>query len=242
MNTDIEVIFLDVGNTLRVLFEDEPYQAEARKKIADFVGTDKDPADFCKMLDVRYKIYRKWAFETLLEASERELWTRWLLPEWPADKIGPLAGELTYLYRQTMGHRHAQPDTKVVLEELTKRGYKLGIISNTITEREIPNWLVEDGFDHYFSTVVLSSIFGHRKPGTKIYHEAARQAGVDPSKCVYVGDNLSRDVAGTRNAGFGGIIIMLDPTDEVIPITDEIRPDLMITKLSDLLDHFPARN
>ncbi len=242
MNTDIEVIFLDVGNTLRVLFEDEPYQADARKKIADFVGTDKDPTDFCKMLDVRYKIYRKWAFETLLEASERELWTRWLLPEWPAEKIGPLAGELTYLFRQTMGHRHAQPDTRVVLEELTKRGYKLGIISNTITEREIPNWLVEDGFDHYFSTVVLSSIFGHRKPGTKIYHEAARQAGVDPSKCVYVGDNLSRDVAGTRNAGFGGIIIMLDPTDEVIPITDEIRPDLMINKLSDLLDHFPARH
>jgi HAD superfamily hydrolase (TIGR01662 family) len=242
MNKDIEVIFLDVGNTLRVLFKDEPYQAEARKKIADFVGTDQTPEDFCKMLDVRYKIYRKWAFETLLEASEYDLWTRWLLPEWPAEKLGPLAGELTFLYRQTMGHRHAQPDTRAVLEELTKRGYKIGIISNTITEREIPNWLVEDGLDHYFSTVILSSIFGHRKPGTKIYHEAARQAGVDPSKCVYVGDNLSRDVIGTRNAGFGGIIIMLDPTDEIIPITDDIRPDLMIDKLSDLLDHFPARH
>jgi HAD superfamily hydrolase (TIGR01662 family) len=241
MNQDIEVIFLDVGNTLRVLVEDEPYQAEARKKIADFVGTDVAPAEFCKMLDVRYKIYRKWGFETLMEASERELWTRWLLPEWPAEKIAPLAGELTFLYRQTMGHRHAQPDTKYVLEELTQRGYKIGIISNTITEREIPNWLEEDGLSHYFSAVILSSIFGHRKPGTKIYLEAAQQVGVDPSKCVYVGDNLSRDVIGTRKAGFGGIIIMLDPTYEVIPITDDIRPDLMIEKLSDLLEHFPAR-
>ncbi len=85
---------------------------QARKKIADFVGTDESPEAFCDMVDQRYKVYRKWAFETLLEASERELWTRWMLPDWPADRIGPLAGELTFLYRQTMGHRHAQPDAK----------------------------------------------------------------------------------------------------------------------------------
>ena len=242
MNHDIEVIFIDVGNTLRVLVKDEPYQAEARKKIADFVGTDESPEAFCDMVDQRYKLYRMWAFETLLEASERELWTRWLLPDWPADRIGPLAGELTFLYRQTMGHRYAQPDARAVVAELTRRGYRLGILSNTITEREIPQWLEEDGLCQYFPTVVLSSIFGHRKPGPEIYREAVRRAGVQPAQAAYVADNPSRDVPGSRRAGLGMIIIMGEPAElEKKDMTGDNKPDLVIRTLSELLDIFPDR-
>jgi HAD superfamily hydrolase (TIGR01509 family) len=242
MNHDIEVIFIDVGNTLRVLVEDEPYQAAARKKIADFVGTEESPEAFCEKVDQRYKVYRKWAFETLLEASERELWTRWLLPDWPADRIGPLAGELTFLYRQTMGHRYAQPDAKAVVAELTRRGYRLGILSNTITEREIPQWLEEDGLSQYFPTVVLSSIFGHRKPGPEIYLEATRRAGVEPAQAAYVADNPSRDVPGSRRVGLGMIIIMGEPDElEKKDMTGENKPDLVIRTLSELLDVFPER-
>lgn len=242
MDQDIEVIFIDVGNTLRVLVEDEPYQALARAQIARLVETQDDPESFCKLLDERYKVYRKWAFETLREASEKELWTRWMLPDYQAEKIAPLSGELTFLYRKTMGRRFAQPDAKQTVVELTRRGYRLGIISNTITEREIPLWLEEDGFSQYFHTVVLSSIFGYRKPGPEIYMEATRRAGVSPAKAAYVADNLSRDVLGTRRAGFGMIIIMIDPEElKKKEITDQNRPDLIIHKLSDLLEYFPAR-
>ncbi len=241
MGRDIEVIFIDVGATLRVLVEDEPYQAEARRKIAALVGAQEPPEAFCAELDKRYKVYRKWAFETLREASERELWTRWLLPDYPPEKIAPLAGELTFLYRQTMGRRFAQPDAKDVVLELTRRGYRLGIISNTITEREIPQWLEEDGLKPYFPTVVLSSIFGRRKPDPEIYLEGARRAEVAPSRAAYVGDNPARDVEGARKAGFGMVILLIDPAEEQEPIAEENRPDYIIRRLSDLLDIFPPR-
>jgi putative hydrolase of the HAD superfamily len=242
MTHDIEAIFIDVGHTLRVLVKDEPYQARARQQIATLVGAQEPPEDFCDRLNARYKVYRKWAFETLREAPEKELWTRWLLPEWPAEKIAPLSGELTYLYRQTMGHRFARPEVREVIVELCKRGYHLGILSNTITEREIPEWLEEDGLRHYFSTMVLSSIYGYRKPGPEIYLEAARQAGVQPHQAAYVADNPIRDVLGTRAAGFGMIIILLDPADggEKAPDQDN-QPDLIIENLTQLLDVFPAR-
>jgi putative hydrolase of the HAD superfamily len=242
MNQDIEAIFIDVGNTLRVLVEDEPYQAQARQQIATLVGTQESPESFCERLDERYKVYRKWAFETLLEASEKELWTRWLLPNWPPDRIAPLSGELTFLYRKTMGRRFARPDAKQVAVELSKRGYCLGILSNTITEREIPEWLEEDGLSQYFPTVILSSIFGRRKPGPEIYLEAARKAGVHPTRAAYVADNPSRDVLGSRRAGFGMVIIMLEPADlEKKDLTGDNKPDLIIHKFSELLDIFPAR-
>jgi putative hydrolase of the HAD superfamily len=242
MVPDIEAVFIDVGNTLRVVREDEPYQAQARQQLTTLVGAQESPESFVQLLDQRYKTYRKWAFDSLREAPEKELWTRWMLPDWPPEQIAPLAGELTFLYRNTMGHRHAQPDAKQVVVELHKRGYRLGILSNTITEREIPQWLEEDGLSQYFSTVILSSIFGRRKPDPAIYLEAARKAGVAPAQAAYVGDNPSRDVLGARRAGFGMVIIMIDPADpKKRDVTGENKPDLIIHNLSELLGIFAAR-
>jgi putative hydrolase of the HAD superfamily len=242
MSHDIEAIFIDVGNTLRVLVEDEPFQAQARQQIATLVGAQESPESFCEQLDERYKVYRKWAFETLTEASEKELWTRWMLPDSPPDKIALLSEELTFLYRNTMGRRFARPEAKPVVVELSKRGYRLGILSNTITVREIPEWLEEDGLSQYFPTVILSSVFGHRKPGPEIFLEAACRAGVPPTRAAYVGDNPSRDVLGSRLAGLGMVIIMMEPADlEKKDLTGENKPDLIIHEFGELLSIFPAR-
>lgn len=241
MAHDIKTIFLDLGNTLRILLKDADHQAAARRKIVELVGTNEDPEVFCEKLNTRYKDYRKWAFEHLTEAPEAELWTRWLVPEFPAERIAPLGVELTHQFRQSMGRRVVVDHGREVVAELQRRGYVLGIISNLIGSREIPDWLEAEGFAPYFKSVVLSSIFGKRKPDPAIYLEAARLAGVDPSHCVYVGDNLKRDVTGTRQAGFGMVIIMIPPEELAEEtITDENRPDVIIHEFKELLDIFPA--
>lgn len=241
MEQNIEAIFLDLGNTLRILLKDQDHMARARQKIVELVGTQEDPVTFVAKLDVRYKEYRKWAFENLREAPEAEMWTRWLTPDFPAERIAPLGAELTYQYRQSMGRRVVVDDGREVVEELQRRGYTLGIISNLIGTREIPEWLETENFKPYFKSVVLSSMLGIRKPDPAIYLEAARSAGVEPARCAYVGDNLKRDVTGTRAAGFGMIVIMIEPkklAEETM--TDENRPDLIIHQFKELLDVFPA--
>lgn len=241
MNRDIEAIFLDHGNTLRVVVPDEQFQAQARQQLATLVGTDKSPEAFCEWLEKRYRVCKQRAKESMIEASEKDLWTRCMLPEWPTEKIAPLAGKLTRLWRDRDGRRVPRPDTEHVIVELSKRGYRLGIIANTITETEIPDWLEEAGLSQYFETVILSSILGCRKPGPEIYLAAARRIGVDPARSVYVGDNPSRDILGTRLAGFAGTILLMEPdTLEKEPSTGEAEPDLVIHELSELLDIFPG--
>ena len=239
MTSDIQAIFIDLGNTLRVLVKDEDHMARARQKIVSLVGTQEDPVAFCQKLDERYKTYRKWAFEKLQEAPEADLWTRWMVPEYPAEKIGPLGAELTYQYRQSMGRRVVVDGGREVLDELLRRGYVLGIISNLIGTREIPEWLAAENYASYFKSVSLSSVLGKRKPDPAIYLDAVRQAGVAPGKCAYIGDNLKRDVSGTRAAGFGMAVIMISPgaLAEAI-ITDENRPDVIIHEFRQLLDVF----
>ncbi|MBN1934579.1 MAG: HAD family hydrolase [Anaerolineae bacterium] len=240
MTHDIKAIFLDVGNTLRIVIPDEPFQAQARRQLAALVGATEPPDTFCERIDARWKVYRQQAKETLIEASEKELWTRWLLPDFPAAKIAPLSGKLTRLWRDRDGRRVPRADIKQTVIELTRRGYVLGIIANTITETEIPDWIQADGLTDYFKVVILSSKAGIRKPNPQIYLDAARQIGVEPARCVYVGDNPVRDVQGAQWAGYGMMIILVEPdTLKKEPPTGDLKPDRLIYECRELLDIFP---
>ncbi len=241
-NSNIEAIFIDVGNTMRIVVKDDAFQAQAKEQLAALIGADEPLEMLFERLAARYLTYRTWAKKTLKEASERELWTQWMLPDYPTAMIAPLSGRLTRLWRDRDGRRVARPDVKPVVLELSKRGYCLGIIANTITETEIPDWLEEDGLTDCFQVVVLSSKTGLRKPGPEIYLEAARRIAVEPARSMYVGDNPSRDILGARLAGFGMVIILLEPaTLTKEPPTDNNKPDLVIHEFSELLGVFPAR-
>jgi HAD superfamily hydrolase (TIGR01662 family) len=242
MIPDIEAIFLDVGNTLRIVVEDPDFSEDAKRQLLELLNVKEDPDNFFENLEIRWKAHRKRCKITLVEASERELWSVHMLPDYPKEIIEPLAGKLTRLWRDKDGRRVPRPDVKETIIELHKRGYKLGIIANTITETEIPDWMETDQVTDYFGTVILSSKVGYRKPNPEIYWLAARELGVEPEKCVYVGDNPVRDVEGTHAAGYGMMILINEPaTLEKEPPTCDFKPDYTIENISDLLEIFPQR-
>lgn len=243
MGNQIEAILLDVGNTMRIVVDDPEFIIQSKRQLVELTGAKDTPDAFHKKLEDRYKVLRKRAKEQLIEASENEMWTQWMLPDFPTEMIAPLSAKLTRLWRDCDGRRIPREDVKETVLELSRRGYLLGIIANTITETEIPDYLEADGLTDYFKTVVLSSKVGIRKPNPEIYWEAARRMGVEPSKCVYVGDNPVRDVEGTRAAGYGMFILFYEPaTQAKEPPTGEIRPDHTIHTMKDLLAIFPPRD
>lgn len=242
MNQDFDAIFYDLGGTLRFVERDAEFEAKARRRIAELCGETGDPDAFCKFLDYRYEGYRKWCFETMIEATEAELWTRWLTPEYPRELILKNAVELTIEFRNKDGRRVVAPNGAQSIKDLHENGYRLGIISNLVTSKEIPDWLEHDNLTHYFDTVVLSCVEGMRKPGPGLSQLACERMGVDPARCVYIGDNLKRDLEGTRLAGFGMFVLYTTPEklkDEVI--TDKNRPDAVIFDFAELKDLFPKR-
>ena len=164
-----------------------------------------------------------------------------MLPDVDGEYVAAHAQELTTLWRDgTNGKRLTRFDTVDTIEELYRRGYKLGIIANTITESEITDWMIEEGISHCFTTTILSSKVRLRKPDPAIYHLACRCCGTPEAGCAYIGDNPDRDVEGTRAAGFGCMILIDDPKKGR---TETMRAacDYLIENLSDLLDLFPAR-
>jgi FMN phosphatase YigB (HAD superfamily) len=164
LDKQYKVVFFDLGGTLRIAFDDEPYERHARRKMAELACTDLPVEEFYQIIEDRYEPYRKWALEENRESDDLELWSKWLLPDADPNLIRHVCHELSFQYRQAKGRREVVTHGKEVVAELCRRGYRLGIISNLIGENEVPDWLEEDGLAPYFECVVLSSVCGLRKP------------------------------------------------------------------------------
>lgn len=236
----IKAIFFDIGGTLRVVRKIEGRDLLVIREMMDFLGESGEAREFVRRLRAREKRYSAWSQRTLIELNAAELWTRFFLPEYPADFIRVNAVMLNQTWRRSKGTRHLLPDTLETLHELAQRGYRLGIISNTTSEVEVPALLEEHGITDLFSTVILSASFGRRKPHPSLFLAAARQAGVQPHECAYVGDRPSRDVAGAREAGFGEVVIIRadGSSPDATPVL--MQPDHVIRRLPDLLPLFPG--
>ena len=214
-----KAVLFDLGGTLRIALEDEPYMRHARRKLAELAGTPLPVEDFYQMVEDRYEPYRRWALGEDKESG---------------------CHELSFEYRQSKGRRVVVDGGAEVIRTLHERGYKLGIVSNLIGEHEVPDWLEEDRLDPYFDSVVLSSVCHLRKPGAEIYHIAARELGVDLADCVSVADNIKRDIPGAKAAGIGCNIIFRSPEKKhPVEFTEETRPDAVIDTFPELLDLLP---
>ncbi len=72
--------------------------------------------------------------------------------------------------------------------------------------------------------------------------EAIRLLDIDPGKCAYVGNRISKDLVGCKQAGFGlGIFLEPPENPQRIEVDLPIQPDLVIRSLSELLKIFKVR-
>ena len=240
MEKQIDTIFVDLGDTFRVIRKDEAYQRAAKETITRLLGADGDPVEFYKnVIEPRYDKYREWALTFYCEAPVKELWTRWLAYDFPRERVEAAADEMTYAYRRTKGERVVTEGGIDTIKELYARGYTLGIVSDLVGTEEVDEWLDQDGLRPYFKTVQQSSTCLIRKPHPAIYYYALEECGADPHRTCYVGDNLARDIVGAKAAGLGMTIGVQYPGRKPQEITDENRPDRFISHFTQLLDIFP---
>jgi len=245
----IRAIIFDVGGTLRVTDKRSRTDFSAIRELQQVIGDSDIPDDFIKKIHQREKTYRKWCKRSLIELSEVDLWSKFLLPGLPEQVVRENAVHFNQLWRDQRD-KSMLPDAVQTIKTLAKRGFKLAIVSNTTSSTETPIMLAANGLTDLFNPVILSTVFGRRKPHPSLFLEAARGLGIPPTQCAYIGDNLARDLVGARQAGFGEVVIInghgyregdYDPDEEALlePIT-AMKADYHISTLSELLDLFPA--
>jgi len=96
-------------------------------------------------------------------------------------------------------------DVLPALADLKNRGLILGLISNI--DRDITPLLNDLGLLSLLQVVVTSVGVGNSKPQPEIFQEALRQAGVQSSEAIYVGDQYEIDIVGANKAGMKGVLL-----------------------------------
>ena len=83
-------VLFDLGGTLRIALEDEPYMRHARRKMTELAGAPLQVEDFYQLVEDRYESYRRWALGEDKESGDQELWCKWLLPDYDPQRIAIL--------------------------------------------------------------------------------------------------------------------------------------------------------
>ncbi len=237
----IDAILFDMGGTLRRNKKRDPAEKAAIvQQICDLLDVSIPAPEFTMILESRGKSYEAWATEHLIELNEADLWTQWMLPDLPADRIKPLAMQLNGIWREAIASRNLFPETRQIIPALHARGYKLALVSNTTSSVDSPRALKEAGLSAFFEAIILSCIVGTRKPGAEILLRAAACLQVDPGRCVYVGDRPEWDVVAARKAGFRYSILLENPYRPLpAGLAQEQTPKYFIKNLLELLGIFP---
>ena len=205
----ITSVLFDMGGTLEDIYVDDASRRASIEKLGEMlVSYGLDPGVDYEELKARvdagwerYSVYRNIEDE---ELKPVRIWCDYILSDFnfPREKLAPHCEEIAHMWEITYFHRSLRPRVAEMLEGLKGMGLKLGIISNTAALYQVFDILKEYGIRDYFQDVTLSSVTGVRKPDPIIFEVAMRQLQSKPEECVYVGDTVSRDIIGSKRAGF----------------------------------------
>ncbi len=95
-----------------------------------------------------------------------------------------------------------RPDAVSTLEELRRRGHKLGMIS--ACSQDVPDVWERTPFADLFDSTVFSCSVGFSKPDREIYELAAGELGVEPPRLPLRRRRGERRAAGRRAGGDDG--------------------------------------
>jgi putative hydrolase of the HAD superfamily len=123
-----------------------------------------------------------------------------------------------------------------VLAELKRRGYKLGVITNTVTSREehVRIALRKIDCEKYFDVVVTSVDMGCNKPNKKIFSTALKRLGVKPEEAMMVGDRITTDIAGGNRIGMKTVLLKWNKRYPEEVTAREEQPSCTIKSLKEL--------
>ena len=110
--------------------------------------------------------YQTWRVESKVEIKAADFWNKYVFADLhlPSRKIARIAEFLTFFVETNFYRRRMRKEVPRMLEAIKQMGLKVGCISNVIGIMLVPYCLEKYGIIDYFEVIVLSSLYGRRKP------------------------------------------------------------------------------
>ena len=141
------------------------------------------------------------------------------------------------IYEYELGCRSYYLDgAEELLAALMQGGYRIYLASNGTTVVQSPR-IKASGLDRICHGIFLSEAIGCDKPQRAFFDACfASIENFVPENAIILGDSLSSDIAGGRNAGIK--TCWFNP--KKLPLTGDVIPDFEISELSEFLEILKA--
>lgn len=213
-----DLIFMDIDNTLL------DFHAATRSALTELLGewgqtlTPELEGQFHRINNRLWAEYERG--EIAKEAIFSRRFTEFLAP------LGISADPLAANDRYAQGLRRSavpMPHAMELLRLLHGR-VRMFAVTNGVAATQAPR-LEQAGLPQFFERIFISETMGCKKPERAFFDQVFAAIGpVDKSRCILLGDSLTSDMQGGRNAGIATCYYGADPDD---------RCDYAITNLLD---------
>ncbi len=238
---DLRAVFFDMGGTIdtfRFTREHRIEKVHVIRECLENIGVSLPVNDevLTSMITTGAKEYTCWNMKTNVELLPEEIWANYFLKSLAIipKTLKPVAEKLAFLYETQLFIREMKAEVPQVLKEIKELGLSIGCISNTQSATQVPYSLKLYGIIDYFNVIVLSSVYGRRKPDPSIFYHAAGLNNLPTSACVYVGDKINRDILGSKRAGYR-LSIQVKHAYDNGELDEGATPDAIIHNLDELI-------
>jgi len=204
-----KAIFFDLGETLVTQnIEDNLVTMKALEKINKILPRHKSPSELFTIYKQGYKVNEAFRTKNHVEIPIQAWMVHLLrraLGQEPQDSL--VAEAIAIVVSARAENAVVFPDSKPLLEKLSKRSIKLGIISNVSSHDVAVEILRKVGLLEYFDKVVTSAFVGIRKPDPGIFLYALMQFRLQPQETAIVGDSEKHDVWGGTITGMKTVLV-----------------------------------
>jgi len=221
----IQYLFLDLDNT--ILDFNKAESIAIRKTMAAYglEPTDALAARYSAINDLHWKALERG------EMTRDQVVTGRFAVFFGENGIAVDPAEVAHTYEKFLSTGHwFLPGAEETVKQKLFGKYKLYLASNGTAVVQKGRMTSADLYP-YFEQSFVSQELGHNKP-SKAYFDAAfaRIPGFDPDECLMVGDSLTSDILGGKNAGLR--TVWVNPGHKTAP--ENLKPDYEIETLADL--------
>ena len=199
----VKAVFFDVDFTL--IYPGPTFQGEGYAVFCRRHGIEINPVRFLDAVLAASSILDD-DHEHVYDAGIFVRYTRRIIEEMggTGERLDACAQEI-YSEWAACQHFFLYDDVEPALRELSARGIRIGLISNS--HRCLTSFQQHFALHGLIAGAISSSEHGYLKPHPSIFESALQLVGVAAAESVMVGDSYQHDVEGARQAGMRGILV-----------------------------------
>jgi len=229
----ISTILFDYGDTL--IYRNKPIKEIREKRLENLYKYFINRKINIDIKILKENFYNIW--DSIYKKCEEES------IEIPAEETIPKILEkigIKYKYNKEIEHIFFKPDlksimlfpeVKEILIFLKNNGYKIGLISNTVSDWFVKETLKKLKIEKFFNCIITSAQIRIRKPRIEIFEKALKELNANKLQTVMIGDSLKSDILGAKKLGIKAIYVNRGKNDEHI----NINPDAIVYNLLEII-------